>query len=206
MTAAARQSAIEIMAGVEEPSNTRDKILRVAINLFYFHGFHAVGIDHIINEVGVTKTTFYNHFESKDELVLESVRLRDQWEREVWMRMIRERSDDPRGQLLAAFDVLHEWFNHKDFGGCLFINAAAQYPSPNDPVHQIAADHKLAFEQFFIETADAAGARDPEELGKQLNMIVEGAINYRHITGSDDAAKLCKSMVERLLNDELIVD
>jgi len=52
-------------------TSTRERLVLAAHDLFYAEGFHAVGLDRILAEVGVTKTTFYNHFASKDDLVLE---------------------------------------------------------------------------------------------------------------------------------------
>ena len=50
--------------------------------------------------------------------------------------------DDPAKQLLAVFDVMDSWFNDPDFLGCMFVNAAAEFPNPHDPVHQAAAAYK----------------------------------------------------------------
>jgi AcrR family transcriptional regulator len=60
------KTAAELFAKVPEPRDTREKILFTALDLFHVHGFHAVGLDRILGAVGVTKTTFYNHFESRD--------------------------------------------------------------------------------------------------------------------------------------------
>lgn len=58
--------------------SSRERLIQIADRLFYEHGFHAIGIDRVISEVGVTKTTFYNHFESKDDLILAVLDARDQ--------------------------------------------------------------------------------------------------------------------------------
>ena len=51
-----------------------------------------------------------------------------------------------------------ESFTAADFRGWQFINAAAEFPSPHDPVHQEAARHKIAMRKMLCETAKAAGA------------------------------------------------
>ena len=53
-----------------EASPARRRLLDTATRLFYEGGIHAVGIDRIIAEAGVAKATFYNHFPSKDDLVV----------------------------------------------------------------------------------------------------------------------------------------
>ena len=98
------------------PKNAREKLLHVAIDLFYKHGFHAVGLDRVIAEVGVTKTTFYKHFESKDDLLEAAIRQRDEWEMHAWTAAVDKLAgDNPRQKLLAFFDVLDVWFNSPDF-------------------------------------------------------------------------------------------
>src|SRR5262245_20973084 len=140
---ARRKTAAEIFGIPSQPRNARDRLLERAIDLFYSHGFNAIGLDQIIDEVGVTKTTFYKHFESKDDLMVQAVRKRDAWELEALTRALhRVGGENPRAQLLALFDVLHAWFNAPDFRGCMFINTAAEFPNPNDPIHQAAAEHK----------------------------------------------------------------
>ncbi|HXE52309.1 MAG TPA: TetR/AcrR family transcriptional regulator [Tepidisphaeraceae bacterium] len=69
------------LLGVPEPPKTgRERLVAAAIELFYRHGFAAVGIDRVISAAGVTKTTFYKHFEGKDELMVAAVHRRDEWE------------------------------------------------------------------------------------------------------------------------------
>src|SRR5262245_66679735 len=94
------------------PSGTRERLLETAKELFYRDGFHAVGLDRILADVGVTKTTFYNHFQSKQALILEVLRVRDQWWRKTFARRLRERAgDDPAAQLRAIFAVLDEFID-----------------------------------------------------------------------------------------------
>ena len=58
----------------------RDRLIGVSINLFYRFGINAVGLDRVLQEAGVSKTTFYKHFECKDDLVVAAIERRDQWE------------------------------------------------------------------------------------------------------------------------------
>ena len=156
--------------------------------------------DRILAETGVTKTTFYNHFESKDDLVLAVIRKRDRWWRDTFAKAIRDRGgDDARQQLLAAFDVLHEWFNEEPFCGCMFINAAAEFPSPHDPAHEAAAENKRAIEEMIRNLAQAAGAADPQAFAEQFNLVIEGAIVTRQVTRSDTAAAIARRTAELLL-------
>lgn len=195
------KTAAELL-GVPTPAKSgRERLIDQAIDLFYQHGFNAVGLDQILDAVGVTKTTFYKHFESKDDLMVAAVLRRDEWERQAWARAIRERAgDDPRAQFLALFDVLHDWFNAPDFRGCIFINTAAEFPNPHDPVHQAAADYKRRTRDGFRDMAKAAGATDAETFADHFAILIEGTLILRQVHGRDDAAGIAKKMAEQLID------
>src|SRR5882762_4429848 len=116
MPAAYAKSASEIFGLPDPPRTGRERLVAAAVDLFYRNGFGAVGIDRVIATAGVTKTTFYKHFESKDDLMVAAVQRRDEWESQAWGRAIHERAgDDPVAQLLGMFDVMDLWFNAPDF-------------------------------------------------------------------------------------------
>lgn len=162
---------------------TRDRLLKTADDLFYRDGFHAVGIDRIIAAVGVTKTTFYNHFESKEDLILEVLRFHDRWWRDTFSTMLRKHGGDlPRGQLESVFDVIDELLNMDEFNGCIFVNVAVEFPMPHDPIHQAAADHKREMEMILRDLAMRAGANDPVGLAQQISMLMEGCYVTAQVT------------------------
>jgi AcrR family transcriptional regulator len=191
--------------GVRSPArNAKDRLIDAAIDLFYSRGFHAVGLDQIIAAVGVTKTTFYKHFASKDDLIVAAIHRRDQWERKAWNRAIRKMAGkDPKSQLLAVFDVLDVWFNDPEFGGCIFINAAAEFPNPSDPVHQAAAEHKRAGREQFRDLAKSAGCTEPDTFADLYTAVLEGVLILRHVHGRNDAARMARPMIERLIAEHL---
>lgn len=194
----------ELFGLPEPPKVGRERLIHVAIELFYRHGFQAVGIDRILAEAGVTKTTFYKHFESRDDLLVAAIERRDEWEIQAWADAVRRQAgDDPRAQLLAFIDVMDLWFNSPDFRGCQFINAAAEFPDPRDPVHRVAAAHKRKNRDYFRDLAAAAGARDPESFADQYTVLVEGTLILRQVHGRDDAARAIRPVVERLIRDEI---
>jgi len=195
---------VELFGLPEAPKSGRARLVYAAIELFYSHGFQAVGIDRIIAAAGVTKTTFYKHFESKDDLMIAAIRQRDEWEMNAWTDAVRKTAgDDPARQLLAFFDVLDAWFTSPDFQGCQFINAAAEFPNPHDPVHAVAAEHKRKNRDFFRDLAQAAQAADPESFADQFTALVEGTLILRQVHGRDDAARTIKPAAAALIASAL---
>ncbi len=183
-------------------SSTREKLIMVAHDLFYRDGFHSVGLDRLLDEVSVTKTTFYNHFQSKDELMLEVLRWHDRWWQDRFRELLRRHGGQtPRDQLLNAFDALEEMFASREYNGCLFINVAVEFPLPHDPAHMAAAEHKAAMEEIICELAAYAGAADPRAFAEEFAMVLEGSYVTRQITRNHQTVeigrRLARMLVER---------
>ena len=190
----------ELFGLPDPPTSGRSRLVHVAIELFYSHGFQAVGVDQILASAGVTKTTFYKHFESKDELLVAAIQLRDEWEMQAWVAAVEKMAgDDPKKQLLSFFEVLDIWFNAPEFRGCQFINAAAEFPNPNDPVHAVAAEHKRKNRDYFRDLAEKAGASDAESFADQYTALVEGTLILRQVHGRNDASHVVAPTVEALV-------
>jgi AcrR family transcriptional regulator len=188
------------------PTSTRERLLNTAADLFYRDGFHAVGLDRIIDEVGVTKTTFYNHFESKEGLILEVLKTHDRWWRDEFRSLLRKHGgDDPGDQLRGVPDVLDELFSSDVFNGCIFINVAVEFPLPHDPVHRAAMEHKNQMELILRDLALRAGATDPLALAEQLSMIMEGAYVTRQVRRNDRTAAIARSAAARIFETYLPV-
>ena len=174
----------------------RELIVSEALKLFYRNGFNATGVERIIREAGVSKKTLYNHFKSKDELVLATLRKRDELFRNNIMRETERLASTRRQRLLTIFDAHHQWFQQQDFSGCMFINASAEFSSHDHPCHMISAEHKRLVRDYIREQAQLAGAREPESLAKQLNLLLEGAIVDAHVSGDKGAAMTAKAMAQ----------
>ena len=184
-------------------ASRKEHLIATALRLFERDGYHATGIDRILAEAGVAKMTLYNHFRSKNELILAALRARDSEFRNDVMRELAARSDDPAERLVLVFDVLAEWFEEPGFSGCMFINAAAEFADPEDPIHAAAAEHKRLFTAYLREQAEAAGAADPGGLAAQLALLMDGAITTAHVSSSG-AAALDARAVAKLVVDQAV--
>jgi len=184
--------------------SSRDKIIKTAHDLFYEVGFHAVGIDAILAKVGVTKTTFYKHFESKDDLVLETLRWHDRWWRDTFVEMLKKHGGDtPRGQLLAVPDVLQELFAGGDFMGCYFVNVAVQFPVSHDPAHEAAAEHKAAMGNIIREIAGYAGADNAEHVAQEMSLLLEGAYITQQVTKNPNTVEIARRVARGIVDRHL---
>jgi AcrR family transcriptional regulator len=182
-------------------ASARDRIIQTAHDMFYERGFHAVGLAAILNEVNVTKTTFYNHFESKDQLVSEVLRWHDRWWQDTFRQILRERGGDrPRDQLLAIPCVLDHIFACEGFNGCFFVNVAVQFPARHDPAHEAARDHKRTMEDLIRELAGYASADDPAGMAQELSLVLEGAYVTRQVTDNPDTSAIARRLVKMIVD------
>lgn len=184
------------------PSSRRDHLVDTALTLFCRDGFHATGVNRILADSGVAKMTLYKHFKSKDELILATLRRRDERFRNWFMRAVERRTDEPRGRLAAIFDALEEWFGG-NFTGCMFINASAEFARDDHPIHAAAAEHKRLMLAYVRGLAEAAGADDPDALAYGLTLLAEGAIVMAHVAGDRSATRHAKAAAGTLVEAAL---
>jgi AcrR family transcriptional regulator len=187
-------------------SKKRDQLVETALELFSRHGYHATGIDRILEAAGVAKMTMYKHFRSKEELILAALRLRDERWRNRFMLGVEKRAKGPRDRLLAMFDQLGEWFSDEGFCGCMFINASAEYADHADPIHAASAEHKRLVEKYIRDLAESAGAKEPGVLATQLSLLMEGAVVLTQVCPDEErgcAARSAKQAAVVLIDHAL---
>ena len=163
--------------GLRRGRGARERILSASQQLFRDQGINQTGMDQLCAAAQVSKRTAYQHFTSKGELVAEYLR---RFDPDV-MPGVFDRTDlTPRERLLAAFDI------HAPL--CPFIAAAVEINDPDHPARLRARDYKTAFAARLTETAREAGATDPEQLGEQLALLLDGASARNRVLNTDTFA------------------
>lgn len=180
--------------------NKRDELVRKALDVFYANGFHATGMDRLVAETGISKTSMYKHFRTKEDIILATLKLRDENFRNWLYRQVETLADTPKGQLLAIFDALEDWFSLPEFCGCMFIKASAEYQELDHPIHIQSAMHKRLLTEHFTITAKGAGFSDPENLSRQLMILKEGAIIMAVMGHSKNPAMDAKAAAQALID------
>ncbi len=176
----------------------RERLLKTTEQLIYAGGIHATGMDRIVRESGVSRKSVYRYFGSKEELVAQALRCRDErWM--AWFSAEVNQAATPRDRLLAMFPVLRGWFASEGFHGCAFINAAGETGDPNDPIRKVAKLHKERLLAFVQSLCVADGAQDPGALARQFLILIDGAIAVALVTGNpgaaDDACMLARQLL-----------
>jgi len=181
----------------------RERILDTAYRLFSRSGTRAVGIDTIIAESGVAKMTLYRNFPSKDELILEFLRRRDERWTRAWLQSeVRARATEPPARLLAIFDVFGEWFARDDYEGCAFINVMLECPDRESPVRRACVKHLAAIRGFVRELAVESGVPEEgaDDVAAQWHLLMKGSI-VAAAEGDTQAAARARRLGSLLLAD-----
>ncbi|MFE2069610.1 TetR/AcrR family transcriptional regulator [Streptomyces sp. NPDC059467] len=182
----------------------RERILRAATELFTAQGINATGIEQLSTVAGVSKRTLYQHFRSKDELVVAYLRSLDDDPEPVVPEQPTLAAASPREQLLAVFDWKATEIK-APFRGCPFLNVSVEVPDPGHPAHELAAAKKKRCARRLADIARQAGVADPETLGEQLALLFDGAaarglaLNNRHVMAY--ARSIAETLVDAALAD-----
>lgn len=160
-----------------QETSARDRIVATAYEQFTRRGIRAVSMDEIIERSAVAKSTLYRHFPTKNDLVLAVLALREKlWTYELVEAQSRRRADTPEEQLLAIFDVFHDWFQHREeFDGCSFINVLLEL-GPEHPAGQACIRYLENLRDIVRQRAEAAGLRDTDNFARSWHILMMGAI------------------------------
>jgi len=171
-------------------TETREHVLAVAHDLFYWRGIKGTGVDTVAAAAGVAPATLYRLFASKDDLVAAYVErasgLHKQW------FAAATADGEPYDRIRSLFDALIEQVRPGRCRGCPFLMAIAEIPDVSAKAHVIAVETKAWVR---AEMRELAG----EVLADQLVLIMEGVYASVQALGVDGPARHARVLVENLL-------
>ena len=184
-------------------AETREHVLQVARDLFYWEGIRATGVDRVAAAAGIAPTTLYRLFRSKDDLVAAYVEREGRRYREWFAAALEAGGPDPRARILALFDALAEQVRPDRCRGCPFQMALAELPEPLLAAHQGAVDTKTwvraTLGELTADLAKTASIDDPAEVADELMLIIEGVYASVASLGNEGPARRARALAEHLL-------
>lgn len=176
----------------------RARILRAVRTLFREDGINATGVAALAAAAHVSKRTLYQHFASKDELVMSYLRTYEE-EVDAGPERALARADlTPRARLLELFGTLAD--QGHPMRGCPYINAAVELADPKHGAHRLAAEHKQRFTERLADLAREAGARDAERVGRRLALLYDGAAAQAVVYDNADTVAEAHAMAASILD------
>jgi AcrR family transcriptional regulator len=159
----------------------------------------AVGVDELIEHAGVAKATLYRHFASKDDLALAFLERREELWTHGWVEAeARSRGETAEEQLLAIFDLFHEWFQRDDFEACSFINVLLETADPAHRVAKACTVHLENIRMVVSTLAEEAGLRDAATFAHSWHILMKGSI-VAAAEGDREAARRAQAMARLLI-------
>ena len=184
-------------------AQTRERVLGVVRDLFYWDGIRATGVDRVAFEAGVAPTTLYRLFASKYDLVAAYVEREDRLYREWFGATVEAAGQEPRERILALFDALAEQVRPEKCRGCPFQMALAEFPDATLQANRNAVANKAwvrsRLGEFTEELAGGNQAYDPVALADELALLVEGVYAAAQSSDAVAAAARARALSERLL-------
>jgi len=186
------------MLGDVQAEDKKLEIVKWAFDRFYEGGFHATGIDTAMAGSGISKRTLYKYFPSKEELIAAVLVHYGEF-------IMHELFDpvaaikDPKKQIIAFFDVRRTMLDENPTRGCLAIKACQEYLGKHEGIVALGRSSTLNVEERFVELCKRAGFAQPAALGKQINVLFQGALLLAHISGESSSFVSAKAAVSTML-------
>src|SRR5580698_7283180 len=182
--------------GHSNSDEVRDRILRTASSLFYQRGVRAVGVDLVVEEAGVAKTSLYRHFRTKDDLIAAFLQREDE---DFWNCFTELHKTDPVAELEAHLDWIGERVGRPNYRGCPQLNVAAEFPNSDHPARRVASAHKQEVRRRLKGIAERLRVRRSDELAGQLSLLINGAFVSSQVLSPGEAGPLLRATARSLI-------
>jgi len=183
---------------VETP-DVRQRILDTASALFYERGVRAVGVDLVVADSGVAKTSLYRHFRTKDDLIVAFLEREDVEFWAQWDEVAARHAGDPAGEIEAHMRWIGKRLARANYRGCPQINVAAEFAEADHPAREVARRHMQAMRKRLAELARGLGAARPNDLAAQLGVLVNGAFVSASMLTPDEATRVLLASARALI-------
>lgn len=175
--------------------NPRDRIVETASRLFYTQGYISTGINQVIKEAEVAKSSLYQHFPSKENLLMEYLQVTAISTNKI-LQSILDKQKTPKDKVISLFDFLSKFAKRTDFNGCNFLNIACEIPKENEKIRMLIKKQKNHIRGLFAGILKPIGK---EGLADELYVLFDAALISSKVYGDLWPIKTTRKIVEKLL-------
>lgn len=175
--------------------DTRTRIVETAAKLFYTQGYNSTGINQLIKEAGVAKASLYQHFPSKEDLLVEYVRVTAMNTNKILDEVIAK-PKTAQDKVLAMFDFLIAFSKQTGYNGCNFLNVAAELPQEHEDVKGMIKTQKNHIRNLFTNILKPIGK---EKLADELYVLFDAALVTSKVYGADWPIETTKTIAQKLI-------
>lgn len=178
----------------------RDEMIQYAYDLFYKNGFHATGVDAIIEGTGISKRTLYKHFTSKEGLIIATIDYYHQMRyKTISDYLEKTTSKNPIDKVLSLFDFLSDLVDAGLLNGCFAMNAKTEYSNKAQEIEAACDAYGATLQQFIELYLEQGNVKNSKAVTMQLAMLFEGAILRSKGTGNSESVKLAKAAAKLII-------
>lgn len=202
--AASKRSSKAKLASASAPTaeptaDVRGRILDTASALFYQRGVRAVGVDLVVQEAAVAKTSLYRYFPTKDDLIVAFLEREDVEFWAQWDGVAAQHANDPAGELAAHLRWIGERLARSNYRGCPQINVAAEFAEQDHPARRVSQRHMQALRGRLLAITKRLGVTKPDALAAQLAVLVNGAFVSSALLSPEEATGVLLGALKALL-------
>ncbi|GCF13087.1 transcriptional regulator [Haloarcula mannanilytica] len=196
-----------------EPEDSHEAIMRATFRALREYGYAGLSIQRIADEADLSKSTFYHHFDGKEDLLLSF----QEFILAEFNRIFQlESTGDPEQDLKTFISLILD-----DFPDCVetpeknavlgsYVEMRAQAVQNPDFREKFTETDKLFAQQFAqiiedgIEQGEFADV-DPEKVSQFMIMVLDGVI-LQNATRNDDPVSTVRGTIDAYIEDTLLLD
>jgi AcrR family transcriptional regulator len=179
----------------ERKNAVRQTIVDTASRLFYKQGYGNTGINQIIEESGVVKSSLYTSFRSKEDILMAYLETSGAATDEA-LRGAAYKFSDPKERILGVFDYLIGLVQEKEYYGCNFLNIISEIPKEDERIRTQIKKQKNNVRRLFTEILEPIGKPD---MADDIYTLFEGALIANKVHDAVWPVKSARNMAEKLL-------
>ncbi|WP_342235025.1 TetR/AcrR family transcriptional regulator [Inquilinus sp. OTU3971] len=162
--------------GPKPKPGTRATLVQAGLGIIHAEGYAATGIQAIVEEAGVPKGSFYNHFASKEAFGAEVIDAYSERGQTKLRDILTDPARPPLARLEAYFDDRIDAFRASDHvRGCLMGNFSAEAADHSDLIRERLAGHFAAWTDL-IETCIAEAQAEGSVNGRFPAALLAGFV------------------------------
>ena len=179
----------------ERKNAVRQAIVDTASRLFYKQGYGNTGINQIIEESGVVKSSLYTSFRSKEDILMAYLESSGAATDEA-LKSAAYKFTDPKERVLGVFDYLVELVQEKEYYGCNFLNILSEIPKEDERVIAQIKKQKNGVRRLFSEILEPIGKAD---MADEIYTLFDGALIANKVHNEVWPVTSARKIAEKLL-------
>jgi len=167
-----------------DPEKTRQRLVEAGLGLMLRQGFNATSVDQVCAEAGLTKGSFFHHFESKESLGGAVVDFFADYGTTLYSAAWKDPALDPLDQIHELFNIMTGFTQLPDQACVCMVGMMAQETAAENPaMRERCAGHLTTWTVMMKDRLAAAKKRypvrtdfDPEHVAWFLNSLWQGSM------------------------------